>query len=280
MKYFVCSDIHGFYDEWIDALCDAGFELANPDHIIILCGDLLDRGPCPLECLEFVCDLIDKSRIICIMGNHELLLRDATVRNYFMPYDVSNGTVGTVSSLVNRDSNRLDKFGLYISDEQALQEIFNHKLWNKYFDECLKRFYLETDHYIFVHSWVAYYPYSFDYPYNKDWRDDMTKNRNLYDEWHDQAVWGNPFKLWEDNGRKGIDGKTIVCGHWHTSWAHWIYNGYDTDFRDVIETMWLDSEGVEHPTVCHDIFYGNGIIGLDACTVVSHQVNVLVLNEL
>lgn len=44
--------------------------------------------------------------------------------------------------------------------------------------------------------------------------------------------------------------------------------------------MWMDSEGIIHPTCCYDIFEANGIIGLDACTVKSHQVNVLVLEEL
>ena len=44
MKYFVSSDIHGFFDEWQNALTDKGFDLNNPEHKIILCGDLFDRG--------------------------------------------------------------------------------------------------------------------------------------------------------------------------------------------------------------------------------------------
>lgn len=32
MKYFVCSDIHGFYDQWMKALNDQGFDINNPDN--------------------------------------------------------------------------------------------------------------------------------------------------------------------------------------------------------------------------------------------------------
>ena len=42
MKYFVSSDIHGFYDEWQKSLKDNGFDINNPCHKIIVCGDLFD----------------------------------------------------------------------------------------------------------------------------------------------------------------------------------------------------------------------------------------------
>ena len=32
MKYFVSSDIHGFFDEWQSALNEKGFDLNNPEH--------------------------------------------------------------------------------------------------------------------------------------------------------------------------------------------------------------------------------------------------------
>ena len=31
-KYFVCSDIHGYYTEWMRALKDAGYDKKNKDH--------------------------------------------------------------------------------------------------------------------------------------------------------------------------------------------------------------------------------------------------------
>ena len=49
MKYFVSSDIHGFFDKWQSALKDKGFDLESPEHKIILCGDLFDRGSQPIK---------------------------------------------------------------------------------------------------------------------------------------------------------------------------------------------------------------------------------------
>ena len=264
MKYFVCSDIHSFYDEWMEALDKAGFERNNPDHHIILCGDLLDRGDKTLECLEFVCDLIDENRIICIMGNHETLLYDLGIysHGWFSSADKHNGTDKTVYALAKGDP-------LNMSENVAINRALTHPLWQKYFDECDKHWYYETDHYIFVHSWVANY---------SDWKD--LDNLYVRKEWWNSAVWGNPFKKWEYNNYSGIGGKTVVFGHWNTSWAWKHYRGYDKEYLNIIETMWTDSEGIIHPTVCYDIFEDNGIIGLDACTVVSHKVNILVLEEL
>ena len=36
-KYFVVADIHSFYDEFMKALNDAGFDINNEDHILISC---------------------------------------------------------------------------------------------------------------------------------------------------------------------------------------------------------------------------------------------------
>ena len=44
MKYFVSADVHGFFDEWIYALEEKRFNMDNPEHMLIVCGDLFDRG--------------------------------------------------------------------------------------------------------------------------------------------------------------------------------------------------------------------------------------------
>lgn len=275
MKYFVCSDIHSAYDKWMESLNNAGFNINNNDHSIILLGDLCDRDEKPLECLEFVNHLLDKDRIICILGNHEDLLNKAINRKKFEHYDYHNGTVDTVNIIVGRDSKGY-KDGLFIPDDVALTRVKLNDLWQRYFKSC--KLYYETDHYIFTHAWVSYEPLTSSWNYHHNWRD--TEDPNVLRDWYDNGIWANPFKKWYQNGMKGIDGKTIVCGHWNTSWAWREYRGYDKEFLNRVETMYLDSEGVMHPTVCHDIFKDNGIIGLDSCVVVSHKINVLVLEEL
>ena len=53
MKYFAVSDCHGFYSNLMFALKNAGFDINNPEHILIVCGDLFDRGEQPKEIFEF-----------------------------------------------------------------------------------------------------------------------------------------------------------------------------------------------------------------------------------
>ena len=43
-KYFVISDIHGFYSSMKKSLFKAGFRKTNSNHVLIICGDLFDRG--------------------------------------------------------------------------------------------------------------------------------------------------------------------------------------------------------------------------------------------
>lgn len=69
-KYFIITDVHSFYDEMVKALSKAGFDRDNPEHILVHCGDLFDRGPKPKECLDYIMS-IPKERRILIMGNHE-----------------------------------------------------------------------------------------------------------------------------------------------------------------------------------------------------------------
>lgn len=43
MKYFVSSDIHGYYDEWMKALGENGFDEKNPEHRVAF-----------FSCLKFI----------------------------------------------------------------------------------------------------------------------------------------------------------------------------------------------------------------------------------
>ena len=54
MKYYVLSDVHGYYDEMISALENAGFFKETEPHKVILCGDMMDRGQGALKVQEFL----------------------------------------------------------------------------------------------------------------------------------------------------------------------------------------------------------------------------------
>lgn len=93
-KYFVFSDVHGFYDELMRDLVAAGFDMNNEDHIIISCGDNFDRGPKSYQMFKFLKDF-PKERKVLIKGNHEYLLYDLALRKEALQIDTVNGTINT-----------------------------------------------------------------------------------------------------------------------------------------------------------------------------------------
>ena len=58
--------------------------------------------------------------------------------------------------------------------------------------------------------------------------------------------------------------KTIVCGHWHSSWGHCRLEGKCSEFGK-------DSD--------FSPFYAEGIIAIDGCTAYSGRVNCIVLED-
>lgn len=240
MKYFVSSDIHGFFDEWQNALKDKGFDLDNHEHKIILCGDLLDRGSQPKEIIDFV--LKHKDKVILIRGNHEDLIEQMIERNSSDYGDLCNGTAQTIVDLY--PEWQISEFDLKkIAKETRLQEVL---------DMCVD--YYETKHYIFVHGWIPIIENC--YLYDSDWR---TARKERWEK----ARWTNPvemfrYEIYEPN-------KTIVCGHWHCS-ALWHEQNSDEyeEFGDKAN---------------FEPFITKNMIAIDACTTYSHKVNVVVLED-
>lgn len=240
MKYFVSSDIHGFYDEWMLALEDKGFDIKNPNHKIIICGDLFDRGRQPQRIIDFI--LANKDKIILIRGNHEDLMEEMIKRNSSTLGDLSNGTAYTIVDLY--PGWQISEFNLSkIAKETRLQDVL---------DLCVD--YFETDHYIFVHGWIPIIENC--YLYDADWR-------NARKERWQKARWTSPiemykYKIYEPN-------KTIVCGHWHCS-ALWH------EQKPEIYEEFGEKANFEP-------FITKNMIALDACTAYTKKVNVVVLDD-
>jgi hypothetical protein len=194
MKYFVSADIHGFYDEWMNALSEKGFDIENPEHKIIICGDLFDRGNKPKEIINFV--LKNKEKIILVRGNHEDLMEEMVSRGFPFGMDYHNGTERTINQLVSEEMDRND-----------YKDIAKKSRLNKVLSLMID--YYETEKYIFVHSWIPIN--TGNYRYKEDWRNATKK------EWR-EARWVNPLEMYK---AKLFPEKTIVFGHWHVSvfWA-------------------------------------------------------------
>ena len=71
MKYYVVSDVHGYYKYLMTALEESGFFEEKEPHKLIVCGDLLDRGDEANELIDFMVKLLEDDKLIYILGNHE-----------------------------------------------------------------------------------------------------------------------------------------------------------------------------------------------------------------
>ncbi len=252
MKYFVSADIHGFYDEWINALNEKQFDINNPDHKIIVCGDLFDRGKQAKQLQSFILELLAKDKVILIKGNHEDLALEL-VENYadYM-FDIKNthhyynGTFQTMCDLTG--------MGFYEATT-CLLEFKRLSRNTEYFKRIIPfmKDYYETENYVFVHSWV---------PVKNDTCEFDDNWRNADEKGWRGARWAKPVLMY----RLGltVPNKTLVFGHWHCSdfWAHLDYKKYGSE-----------------KNACYEPFITENIIALDACTVVSKKVNVVVIED-
>ena len=46
--------IHGYFDEWMTSLNESGFDFNNKDHILVVLGDIFDRGRQPKDVYKFL----------------------------------------------------------------------------------------------------------------------------------------------------------------------------------------------------------------------------------
>lgn len=253
-QFFCSSDIHSFYTEWMLSLKSSGFDINNPEHIILICGDLFDRGNESQKCFNFVKTLANQNRLVYIRGNHEDLLhhcvRDLTRARSLSHHHITNGTIRTISNLLG------------CSEYDVLCCCYDTKLFEEITSDVLSfidthsKDYFELGDKVFVHGWI---------PTTVVSENDHTTC--VSEEWRDgdwnSARWENGIEM----AHFGliIPEKTVVCGHWHTSWGHSRYHN--------------DGDEWDGATANFNPYYDQGIIALDACTAYTHMINVVVFDE-
>lgn len=247
MKFFVLSDIHGFYDEFRLALDKAGFDPNNEEHWLISCGDHFDRGPKPYEVMRYLKSL---PRKVLVRGNHEDLLVECCKNGYPGMHDYNNGTYDTICEI--GDAGEGNPF-----DECCMITFSRTRC---FLSDMVD--YFETANHIFVHSWIPlkcndglpmHYTKNRKFEFNPDWRNATSKE-------FEAARWGNPFDL----AKQGLmPDKTIVFGHWHCS------------------AGWAEKEGISEfgSDAKFDPFYGDGFIAVDGCTAHTGKCNVIVIED-
>lgn len=289
-KYFIVSDIHSFYDQLKESLSSAGFKKSEKDHILVICGDVFDRGNQTVEVYNYI-KSIPKKRRVLVKGNHESLFLELLNKDFPDSYDYSNGTVRTFCNIAGVDEKLLSlieqKRDLYrsgkpINSEQIRLQM--HAIWSAIKDKVAEseitkwiqsdewKDYYEVNNYIFTHSfiplrvkdieetkWIKSYPTYKVLPELleavPDWRNSASSI-----EWED-ARWGCPWRQFKGGlfDSEIANNKILVCGHWHSSDFHQVFeNGSQYDFS---------------------IYFGQNLIALDGCTAASGHTNVLVIDE-
>lgn len=258
MKYYIVSDVHGFCSILKNTLEEKGFFTDTAPHKLIICGDLFDRGKEALKMQSFILELMEKDEVILIRGNHEDLLLQmlddmASGIPVLYSHHRDNGTVATVKDLIKKGTHWFDS-----EPEVIISQMRRTPLLRTIIPSMLD--YFETKHYIFVHGWIPCHAVktpdrSYQYSPIADWRHAAPSQWNA-------ARWTNGMEA----AHEGIiePDKTIVCGHWHTSFAHAKYEGKGTE---------TGADADLSP------YYAKGIIAIDACTSYSKKINCLVLED-
>lgn len=240
MKYFVVSDTHGFTTLFRRAVRESGFERGNPDHMLVHLGDCFDRGYENVEMLDYLDTIKNK---IMIRGNHEDLLLNVLDTRKIGLRDLHNGTDITVAQFFGQESISNEGKVSTAEDPETERRIrdFIGGMLNYY----------ETANYVFTHGWVPLDTEADDGPaVRQDWRD------------AGEYTWeGARFLEWQQTYAKNltIPGKTIVCGHRPAAFGYYFDPSREPDDFSA--------------------FRGKGVIAIDASTMRSGKVNLIVIED-
>lgn len=257
-KYFVVSDIHSFYPILNIALNKQGFDRTNPEHILVVCGDAFDRGDFSVELFKFMKELNNAHKLVYIRGNHEDLLEDLIFdirhRKDIGRHHISNGTLNTVADIV----------GCSIYD--ILSNVFDWDIFEKRMTELLKFInetsvdYFQLGNTVFVHGWV---------PTTCDENKTMIVDENWRDgDWR-EARWENGMEMFHFD-IVPPDVETVVCGHFHTSFAWHQYEDICPEWGPLAK---FDTY------IKYQDNSNSRIVALDACTAYSKKVNCVIFDE-
>ena len=178
-------------------------------------------------------------RKILVRGNHDERLEEILTQKRINVFDVRNGVIETVEEFFGVGSVNACGDLRIAEGEEQVKELCT------FVSEMAD--YYETEHYIFVHGWIPL-EYGTQRPLT-DWRSADAK------AWH-KARFTDWLQFYGINDM--ISDKVIVCGHRPTRLA------YSFDSRSLGDSS---------------IYFGDGMIAIDAGTVSSGRVNVLVLEE-
>lgn len=263
---FAVSDIHGHYQLTISALKEAGYDSENDNHLLIVCGDITDRGQESLAVYEWLSKLTEEKKAIVLRGNHDYFLMDF-LKGSNNPFNfIHNGLNTTLDDLLHSTND----FGTYVVTHSEPSENGQYEVTIGLYDDWanqtreqildeypdlldwLSQFphYYETKNYIFTHG-------SIDTKV-EDWHN-PTKCRHRYEGW-DACHWDDGSFFNESICNTD---KTVVIGHFGTQQLRKYYKYGKDDNSEYSILKRNDGK----------------VIALDATTILSKRVNVLKIED-
>ena len=147
-RVFAVSDVHGNLNYLKGLLNKISF---STDDVLILLGDLIEKGPCSLETLQYIMHLCKTHTVHVLRGNCDRLLFDDNLSDeWLFRYRHSwggNMIMNEFSGLLNLPINSVeDVAALRTAAKEAFPEEFDFLMNMPVI--------LESEHYIFVHGGI------------------------------------------------------------------------------------------------------------------------------
>lgn len=122
---YVCSDIHGQYDYFLDILEKINF--SDEDHMYIL-GDVVDRGPDSIKLLQFI---FDNDNMTLLIGNHEHLMIQSILYDDYEQYNIWMNNKGETTLEQFEELKENEQKNILIDLFQSPLVIPNLKIYDK-----------------------------------------------------------------------------------------------------------------------------------------------------
>ena len=154
-KLYAISDIHGYLDEFRDALNKVN--LNDKDNRLFLLGDYLDNGLQSFQVISKIIELeeVYPNQIITLLGNHEEWFYDWLI----LDKPTASAFPETIKSFFSPEElNYIFKSNANNFETGVRNEIKNNIKFNSFINWFKKRYrdkrYYETDTQIFVHAGI------------------------------------------------------------------------------------------------------------------------------
>lgn len=244
---YAVSDIHGHYDVLMEAIEHSSFDAGDEYDLLVVCGDMFDRGGQSLAVYEYLKGLWDNKRAVIIKGNHEQMFIDYLEGNNISPFNyIRNGLDETFAEFLHQTK----PFETWCTLEDITNPTYgDFAEWvghareeiNDEYPELLPwlkslPYYFETENYIFTHGAID--------TEVEDWRHPCCVRYGKTDWdaliWDDGSFFGKTIRNTD---------KSVVIGHFGTNHLRKIYdlyercgeNDYSALIRDDSRVIALDS---------------------------------------